>query len=102
MLYPRKYKDPTAVLDYVFRWGPDDRTTEPPWLEAVETITTHTIVVTPSGLTVEQSEITPDGKDVLIWLSGGTAGITYTVACHVLTILSRADTRRLSVQVEPR
>jgi len=101
MLYPRKFKDPTAVLDYVFRWGPDDRATEPPWLEPTETIVTHTMTV-PSGLTKESSEVTPDGKDVLVWLSGGTAGSTYTVACHVVTNLSRTDTRRMSVQVELR
>lgn len=101
-LFPKKFKDSSAVLDYVFRWGPDDRALEPPWLEAAETITTHTIAVTPAGLTVEQSEITPDGKDVLVWLSGGTVGATYTVACHVLTTLSRADTRRMTVAVQDR
>lgn len=101
MLYPKKFKDPSAVLDYVFRFGPDDRTREPPWLEPAETIVSHTVTV-PSGLTKESSEITPDGKDVLVWLSGGTADTTYTVTCHILTNLSRADSRRMSVRVEPR
>lgn len=101
-LYPKKFKDPSAVLDYVFRWGPDDRTSEPPWLEPLETIATHSVEVTPSGLTVESHEITPDGKEVLVWLSGGTLNASYEVACHVLTTLSRADTRRMTVVVQNR
>lgn len=102
MLYARKTKDPSASLDYQFIWGPDDRASEPPWLETTETITTQSITVTPTGLTIESSEVTPDGKNVLVWLSGGTLGVTYTVACVIVTTLSRTDTRRMSIYVQNR
>ncbi|MFI7191494.1 hypothetical protein ACIBQ0_17305 [Nocardia nova] len=99
MPYPIKIKDPEAVLDYLFRWGPDPRTSRPPWLEDTETITTHTITV-PDGITLENSEITPDGKNVLVWLSGGTVGITYSVECRITTTMSRTDVRRMDVFVQ--
>ena len=97
-----KPKDPDAVLDYRFRWGPGPFQKTPPWLEDVETITTHDITVSPAGLTVEQSEITPDGKDVVVWLSGGTVSATYEVACQITTTLSRTDVRRMSIYVQER
>lgn len=102
MLYARKTKDPAASLDYQFIWGPDPRSNEPPWLEDTETITSHTIVVTPTGLAVEDHEITPDGKNVLVWLASGTLGVTYTVACQITTTLSRTDTRRMSIYCQNR
>ncbi len=98
---PVKIKDPSAVLDYLFGWGPDPRSSRPAWLEDTESITTHTITV-PDGITLEQSEITPDGKDVLVWLSGGTVGTTYPVECHVVTSMSRTDTRRMNIFVQLR
>jgi hypothetical protein len=102
MLYARKTKDPSAALDYLFVWGPDDRSAEPPWLEDAETIAAFSLTLSPSGLTVESSEITPDGKRVLVWLSGGTLGVTYTVACQITTTLSRTETRRMSIFVQNR
>lgn len=104
MLYARKTKDPSAVLPYQFVWGPDPsgRSTDPPWLEDAETIATQSITITPAGLTIEESEITPDGKNVLVWLSGGILGVTYTVACEITTTLSQTDTRRMSIYVTNR
>lgn len=100
MLYAPKLKDPSATLDYQFVWGPNTKT--PPWLEDDETIATQSISITPSGLTLEESEITPDGKNVLAWLSGGTLGVTYTVACQIVTTDSRTDTRRMSIYIQNR
>lgn len=98
----RKNKDPSASLDYQFIWGPDARASDPPWLEDTETIATHAITVTPAGLTVEDHEVTPDGKNVLVWLAGGSVGVTYVVACQITTTLSRTDTRRMPVYVQNR
>lgn len=101
-LFDRKTKDPSAVLPYEFVWGPDPRRSDPPWLGYAETITTQSISITPSGLTLEESTVTPDGKNVVVWLSGGTVGVVYTVACLITTTLSQTDTRRMSVYVQLR
>lgn len=84
-------KDPSAVLDYVFDW------TE--WLAAGETITDHTITAD-TGITVDSSTES-DGK-VTVWLSGGTAGINYKVACLVETSAGRTDERTLWIRVVDR
>ena len=84
-------KDPSAVLDYVFDW------TE--WLATGETITDHTITAD-TGITVDSSAES-DGK-VTVWLSGGTAGINYKVACLVETSDGRTDERTLWIRVVDR
>jgi hypothetical protein len=86
-----KEKDSDAVLDYAFEW--ED------WLSASETITSF--VVTPSpGITVDSSSNTVD--TVTVWLSGGTAGVPYTVACKIVTNQSRTDERTMTIRVTNR
>jgi len=84
-------KDPSAVLDYAFDWTG--------WLAAGETITDHTITAE-KGITVDSSTES-DGK-VTVWLSGGTAGINYKVACLVETSAGRTDERTLWIRVVDR
>ena len=84
-------KDPSAVLDYVFDW------TE--WLATVETITDYTITAD-TGITVGSSTEL-DGK-VIVWLSGGTAGINYKVACLITTSAGRTDERTIWIKVTNR
>jgi len=88
-------KDPSAVLDYVFDW------TE--WLATgetiAETITDHTITAD-TGITVDSSAES-DGK-VTVWLSGGTAGINYKVACLITTTAGRTDERTIWIKVVER
>ena len=84
-------KDPSAVLDYVFDW------TE--WLATGETITDHTITAD-TGITVDSSTES-DGK-VTVWLSGGTAGINYKVACLITTSAGRTDERTIWIKVTNR
>ena len=84
-------KDPSAVLDYMFDW------TE--WLAAAETITDHTITAD-TGITVDSSAES-DGK-VTVWLSGGTAGINYKVACKITTTAGRTDERTIWIKVVER
>ena len=81
-------KDPQAVLDYAFDWGD--------WLDSGETIASTTITVA-SGLT-KDSDSESDGI-VTIWLSGGTAGTSYTVACKIVTSSSRTDERSITIMV---
>ena len=80
-------KDPDAVLDYAFDW--DEK-----WLQTGETISVHTITVE-TGLT-KDSDSESDGI-VTVWLSGGTAGQQYEVACRITTSLGRTDERSVSI-----
>ena len=84
-------KDPSAVLDYVFDWTG--------WLATVETITDHTITAD-TGITVGSS--TEDAGKVTVWLSGGTAGINYKVACKITTTAGRTDERTIWITVRER
>ena len=84
-------KDPSAVLDYAFDWTG--------WLAAGETITDHTITAD-TGITVDSS--TESGGKVTVWLSGGTAGINYKVACKITTSAGRTDERTLWIRVVER
>lgn len=84
-------KDPSAVLDYVFDW------TE--WLATGETIDNYTITAD-TGITVDSS--TEDTGKVTVWLSGGTAGINYKVACKITTSAGRTDERTIWIKVVER
>lgn len=84
-------KDPSAVLDYVFDWNE--------WLATGETITDHTITAD-TGITVDSS--TESGGKVTVWLSGGTAGENYKVACLITTSAGRTDERTIWIKVTNR
>ena len=84
-------KDPSAVLDYVFDWNE--------WLATGETITDHTITAD-TGITADSS--TEDAGKVTVWLSGGTAGINYKVACLITTSAGRTDERTIWIKVVER
>ena len=83
-------KDPDAVLDYGVDWSK--------WLAAGETILSHTITAE-TGIT-KDSDSEADGA-VTIWLSGGTAGERYNVACKIVT-LTRTDERTIIIKCEQR
>ena len=85
-------KDPSAVLDYVFDWKEE-------WLATGETIADHTITAD-TGITVDSS--TEDAGKVTVWLSGGTAGINYKVACKITTTAGRTDERTIWIKVVER
>jgi hypothetical protein len=84
-------KDPSAVLDYVFDWTG--------WLTTGETIDDYTITAD-TGLTKDSS--TEDAGKVTVWLSGGTAGINYKVACLITTTEGRTDERTIWIKVVER
>ena len=92
-------KDPSAVLDYVFDW------TE--WLATGETIAVDSetgekliTITADTGITVDSS--TEDDGKVTVWLSGGTAGINYKVACLITTSAGRTDERTIWIKVVDR
>ena len=91
MLTNQYTKDPSAILDWAFDWTD--------WLATGETITDHTITAD-TGITVD-SWTEDDGK-VTVWLSGGTAGINYKVACKITTSAGRTDERTIWIKVTDR
>jgi hypothetical protein len=84
-------KDPDSTLDFAFDWSS--------WLATGETISSHTVTVS-SGIT-KGSDSEASGK-VTVWLSGGTAGTWYTVACKIVTSAGRTDERTMQIQVKNR
>jgi len=84
-------KDPDAVLDYQFNWES--------WLADGDEIESAT--VTPeSGLTVDSTAVT--AGTVTAWVSGGTAGNTYDLTCHIVTTDGREDDRTIRIVVKER
>jgi hypothetical protein len=84
-------KDPSAVLDYTWNWAA--------WLGS-DTITGTPTITTQSGLTKDSQSNTT--TTVTAWLSGGTAGTTYTVACRIVTTAGRTDERTIQIAVRDR
>jgi len=83
-------KDPDAVLDYAIDWSR--------WLGS-DTIQTSTWTVPPGLTEVTSSHTTTTAT---IWLSGGTAGETYTVTNRIVTAGGRTDERSIYLRVEQR
>ncbi len=81
-------KDPDAVLDYQWDWTA--------WLPDDDTIASATVTAD-TGLTVDSS--TDTATTVTAWLSGGTAGQSYGVTCHVVTADGREDDRTITILV---
>ncbi len=86
----RYTKDPDAVVDFAINWAS--------WL-GTDTISTATWTV-PAGLTKASEENTT--TIATVWLSGGTVGTDYTVACRIVTAGGRTDDRSLTIRVRAR
>ena len=84
-------KDPDAVLDYAFDWSD--------WLASSEAISSHTVTAE-AGITKDSDA--ESGGIVTVWLSAGTAGNTYTVACEIVTDGGRTDERTVEIRVARR
>jgi hypothetical protein len=80
-------KDADAVLDYGFNWAP--------WLDS-DTIATSEWDV-PEGITEDSDDNTTTLTTV--WLSGGTAGETYTLTNTITTAGGRTDERTVHIKV---
>jgi hypothetical protein len=85
-------KDAHADLDFVFDWSD--------WLASSETIASQVITVD-TGLTegTGAKATSQSAGKVTVWLSGGTAGTTYNVACKITTSDSRIDERTIKIRV---
>lgn len=86
-------KDPDAHLDYGWDWSA--------WLDSGDTIATAEVVGdTAGGITVE--DITHTDTTVTAWVSGGTVGRSYTLACRITTTDGRTDDRTLQLNIANR
>lgn len=83
-------KDPDAILDYGINWAD--------WL-GDDTITMSTWTV-PVGIS-RQTDLF-NSRATVIWMSGGSAGSSYSVVNHVVTAAGRADDRTLKFNVTER
>lgn len=80
-------KDPSAILDYQINWAT--------WLGS-DTISSSTWIVT-TGITKVTSTNTT--TTATVWLSGGTAGQTYTATNTIVTTAGRTDQRTITIVV---
>ena len=95
-------KDPNAVLDYKFDWAAlTNDNGDSDWLASGETISTYTVTVG-TGLTKDSDSKTDTNTSITVWLSAGTAGVDYEVACKIVTSASRTDERTIKIQVRER
>ncbi|MDR5784045.1 hypothetical protein QCE63_32005 [Caballeronia sp. LZ065] len=84
-------KDPAAVLDFSWDWTA--------WLGTDESIVEQEVAPA-AGMNVDSSSI---GNGIVVaWLSGGTVGNSYIVACAIKTSAGRIETRRIQISVQDR
>lgn len=95
-------KDPDATLDYKFDWKAlTNGTGTSDWLATAETISSHTMDAD-TGITVDSSALSDANTSVTVWLSGGTAGVDYSVRCEIVTSASRTDERTMTIECRER
>lgn len=102
MGYETKTKDEDAVLDYRWEWAANG------WLTDGDTITDAAFTVyAADGSTIPDADTTPaevdsssfTDTDATAWISGGTAGTTYLITCHIITDAGREDDRTLKLKI---
>lgn len=65
------------------------------WLGSSDVVQSAVVTANPSDLLVSAPIV--QAQTVTVWLSGGTAGVTYTVACQVTSQAGLEATRSASV-----
>jgi len=92
-------KDPGAVLDYTIDWNAA-ATQGGPWLAPGDSLAGAAIWTVPTGISKSSQVDTTSAST--IWLSGGTAGMSYTLTCKIATSAGRSDERSFLVVVKKR
>lgn len=88
---PSITKAPTELLDYTFDFTA--------WLAEIgDTISSHTVTLSPSGPTITQHANTTTA--VTAWVSGGTAGTSYTLTSQITTAGGRTASRSILITVK--
>jgi len=97
-------KDPNEVLDYKFDWAAETNNSvvgATNWLEDDETISSYTVTAE-AGITKDSDSKEDLNTSIVVWLSGGTAGLDYNVVCQVLTNKGRTGERTIVIRVRER
>lgn len=81
-------KAPTDVLDYFFDWSS--------WLTNADTIISSNWLPSP-GITVNSNAFTD--TSTIVWLSGGSDGLPYTVTNRVVTAQGRTKDKAMTIRV---
>lgn len=79
----------TSVLDYSFDWRK--------WLDPVSDSIVSFVIAAGDGITID-SESQASGI-VSVFVSGGTAGVTYDITCKITTVDGRIDSRTIKIKV---
>jgi len=95
-------KDPDEVLDYKFDFASETNGSGPSdYLDEDETISSYILTVA-AGLTNDSDSRTDENTSVTVWLSAGTDGISYNVACKAVTSAARTVERTMTIKVQTR
>lgn len=86
-------KDPQAILDYTFDWGP--------WLGSTDTITISTWVVE-SPIVSEGGGESKTDTTTTLFVSGGVHGNNYDVTNSITTLGGRKTDRSIELRVRNR
>ena len=87
-------QDPSSILDWGISWepfldkAPGDALASASW----------SMTGPDNALTLANEDV--QGTDVVVWISGGTVGATYTVTCHVVTVNGREDDASFRMRIE--
>lgn len=93
-------KDPDAVLDYLVDFASKTNNNgKEDYLQIGEVILNHTAIASSSEITVDSSSLINLDTSVLLWISGGLLGKTYTITVRVVTSLGRTDDRSFQLQI---
>lgn len=84
-------KDPSAVLDYAADWSA--------WLASVGDTITASTWTPDTGITVGTGGFAPSftPTKTTVWLSGGTAGVSYKIVNHITTVAGRQNDVTIAV-----
>ena len=85
-------KDPNAVLDYTFDWGP--------YLTPLADSIVSVVWLPEEGLTV--SSMAHTATTATAFVSGGVLDSTQNVTCRITTLGGRTDDRSISLKITNR
>ena len=83
-------KDPDSIIDYGLDWSN--------WLAADETINTSSWITSPTGLTIDSESLA--ATETLVFLSGGTVGVEYTLTNRIVTDQGRTEDRSMLIKCQ--
>lgn len=92
MGFPKRVKDPDAVLDYPSDWSD--------WLPEGDTITSATATLSDATMTVDSVSHTT--TTVVAYVSGGSVGVNPVLTFHVVTAEGREDDRSITLVCKER